>query len=71
MSNDHRFVLGHNVRLVGSTERGQVIARAHYLETAAPQYLVRYVAGDGRLTEAWWSEHALIDDDQVDQGVGA
>lgn len=53
------FALGEQVRLVGSDEHGTVIARAEYAESAR-NYLIRYRAGDGRLTESWWSEPAIV-----------
>ncbi len=40
-------------------ERCTVIGRAHYLDSN-PQYMVRYVAADGRMTECWWAESALV-----------
>ena len=52
------FALGQTVGLIGSDERGSVIARAEYSENGR-SYLVRYRAGDGRLTEAWWNEPAI------------
>lgn len=52
------FALGQKVNLVGSNERGTVIGRAEYAESAR-SYLIRYRAGDGRLTESWWSEPAI------------
>ncbi|MGX9980301.1 hypothetical protein [Methylobacterium fujisawaense] len=52
------FALGEPVSLVGSDECGTVIARAEYRESCR-NYLVRYRAADGRLTEAWWSEAAI------------
>lgn len=52
------FALGEPVGLVGTDERGTVIARAEYSESSR-NYLVRYRAADGRLTEAWWSEAAI------------
>ncbi|MCJ2020592.1 hypothetical protein MKK84_24715 [Methylobacterium sp. E-065] len=52
------FGLNQTVSLVGSDERGTVIGRAEYAENGR-SYLVRYRAGDGRLTEAWWNEPAL------------
>ena len=56
--NEFEFLLGLWVRLVGSTETGQIIGRAEYLH-GENQYQVRYRAGDGRLTEAWWGASAL------------
>jgi len=52
------FGLRQLVGLVGSDERGTVIGRADYAENGR-SYLVRYRAGDGRMTEAWWNEPAL------------
>lgn len=51
--------LGEQVEL-NSGEKGVVIARAEYLESE-PSYLIRYVAADQRLTEAWWSGQAIKD----------
>jgi len=53
------FALGEQVGLVGSDEHGTVIAQAEYAESAR-NYLIRYRAGDGRLTESWWSETAIV-----------
>ncbi|MGU3475684.1 hypothetical protein [Methylobacterium sp. D48H] len=52
------FSLGQPVGLVGTDERGTIIARAEYAESSR-NYLVRYRAADGRLTEGWWSEAAI------------
>lgn len=52
------FDLKQRVRLVESGETGEVIGRAQYVESA-DVYLVRYVAADGGLVEAWWSESTL------------
>lgn len=51
------FKLGERVKLE-SGETGTITGRAHYLD-ANPSYYVRYVAGDGRMVEAWWNESAL------------
>ena len=56
--NEFEFNLAQTVRLVDSTETGTVIARAECLH-GENQFLVRYRAGDGRLTEAWWGASAL------------
>lgn len=56
--NEFEFNLAQIVRLVDSTETGTVIARAEYLN-GENQFFVRYRAGDGRLTEAWWGASAL------------
>ena len=53
-----RFHIGERVGLIESDERGVVIARAEYA-TSENGYLVRYCAGDHRMTEAWWGESAL------------
>ena len=52
-----QYELDANVKLL-SEEKGQVIGRAEYT-SSAPAYLIRYVAGDGRLVEAWWQESAI------------
>jgi len=53
------FELGQRVAILGS-EVGDVIGRAEYHQgEMVNQYWVRYVAGDGRAVEAWWSEKAL------------
>jgi hypothetical protein len=54
-----KFELSEKVRLAGSTEHGEVRGRAEYVDRGPPSYLVRYVAGDGRLVESWWNEDAL------------
>lgn len=56
--NEFEFNLDQPVRLVGSAETGKVVARAEYLH-GENQFYVRYRAGDGRLTEAWWGASAL------------
>ena len=56
---DFKHALGDQVGLNGSAEEGEVIAIALHREGSVRQYLVRYLAGDGLLTEAWWSESAL------------
>ncbi|SCM79846.1 Bacteriophage protein (modular protein) [uncultured Pleomorphomonas sp.] len=57
MSN-FKFKLGAIVALTHSPETGEVIGRAEYT-TTENNYLVRYRAGDGRQTEAWWGESAI------------
>lgn len=42
-----------------SGESGEIIGRAEYT-TGQPSYMLRYVAKDGRLTEAWWTEDAIM-----------
>lgn len=53
-----KHALDAEVSLTASGESGRVVARAEYTN-AADSYLVRYKAGDGRQTEAWWSEDAI------------
>jgi hypothetical protein len=52
------FELGQLVKLERSSEEGVVTGRAEYA-TSEPSYYVRYLAGDGRQTEAWWGESAI------------
>jgi hypothetical protein len=52
------FKLGDQVKLATSSETGTVIGRAHYVNQD-PQYYVRYLAADGRQTEAWWAEDGI------------
>lgn len=53
-----KFNLGDTVQLALSDEVGQVIGRAEYSESGQ-QYYVRYLAGDGRQVDAWWTAQAL------------
>ena len=53
-----KFELQQTVTIAASGEAGEVIGRAEYT-TSESSYLVRYKAGDGRATEAWWNESAL------------
>lgn len=57
MQTSPQHCLGRSVTLL-SGETGTVIGAAVYTE-AEPQYLVRYVAADGCLTEAWWNAAAV------------
>jgi hypothetical protein len=58
--NDFKFKLGDTVALSESPrETGTVIARAEF-QHSENSYLIRYCAGDGRQTECWWSESAII-----------
>lgn len=50
--------LGQTVQIAMSEEKGEVIGRAEYT-ASENNYLVRYVAADGRAVEAWWLESAL------------
>lgn len=53
-----KFDMGKLVRLELTSEEGRVIARAEY-EACENNYLVRYVAADGRQVENWFNESAL------------
>ena len=53
------FRLGDQVRLLLSSEQGEIIGQSRY-SNASPSYFVRYLAGDGRQTENWISEEALV-----------
>ena len=61
MSESPKFAFALRDRLViaCSGEAGTVIARSEYVDYAAPQYLLRYKAADGRATDAWWPQSAL------------
>lgn len=52
------FELNEAVRLEMSGEHGRVIGRAEYAHVP-PQYLVRYVAADGRQVEEWFDSTAI------------
>lgn len=52
------FELGQAVALKQSREAGFVIGRAEFQESS-PSYQVRFLAGDGCLTEAWWPASAI------------
>ena len=56
--NPFSFALRQPVKLKGSGEVGHVIGRAEFAESV-PSYQVRFVAGDGCLTEAWWPASAI------------
>ncbi len=53
-----KFELEATVGIKASQESGEVVARSEY-STNENQYLVRYMAGDGRAVESWWGESAL------------
>lgn len=53
-----RFELRQEVSLSESEEQGIVIGRAEY-SNSDNSYLIRYVAGDGRQVEVWWTEDAI------------
>lgn len=52
-----KYEMGKQVEL-RSGESGEIVGRAEYAASES-QYLVRYVAADGRLTECWWNESAI------------
>jgi hypothetical protein len=54
-----KFQMLQEVRLVQSEEHGAVIGRAEYHFGNESNYLVRYVAADGRQIEGWHAESAL------------
>jgi hypothetical protein len=56
-----KFELGAPVRLSKSEEKGNVTARAEY-ENSENQYLIIYLAADGRQVDAWWAESQLRQD---------
>ena len=58
MNKGFKYNLSDYVGLIGSDENGQIIGRSEYVNSE-PQYLIRYMAADGRLVEAWWDEDAL------------
>ncbi|MBD9395166.1 hypothetical protein [Acidovorax sp. ACV01] len=53
------FNLNQTVTIAASGECGVVIGRAEYANSCN-NYYVRYKASDGRATEAWWTEDALV-----------
>lgn len=56
--NVFEYELGAQVTISVSNESGTIIARAQHSNTDN-QYLLRYMAGDGRAVEAWWDVAAL------------
>lgn len=59
MSN-FKFQLGQKVKLALSEEKGIVIGRAEYSDSAN-NYGIQYVAADGRQVTDWWVESAITD----------
>lgn len=53
-----KFHVGQGVKIADGNEIGKVIGRAEY-DYSENGYLIRYVAGDHRAVEAWWTESAL------------
>lgn len=58
MKKQFEHSIGAHVELAMSKEKGRVVARAKF-ETGVRQYLVRYVAADGRQVEGWFESDAL------------
>jgi hypothetical protein len=54
-----RFEIGALVTFSKSKEKGDVVARCEY-DHDESRYLVRYVAADGKQTESWLVESALL-----------
>lgn len=54
-----KFNLKDPITITVSGEKGEVVGRAQYVDSCAPDYLVRYKAADGRAVESWWKETAL------------
>lgn len=54
-----KFNIGDRVTISESGETGEVHGRAEYA-TAENNHYLRYKAADGRATEAWWPESALV-----------
>lgn len=52
------YKLGDGVSLKLSGEAGEIVGRAHYTNMN-PQYLVRYIAADGRQIESWLAEDSI------------
>ncbi len=53
-----KFELNQSVKIMASSEHGEVIGRAEYAH-CENCYLLRYKAGDGRAVESWWTESAI------------
>jgi hypothetical protein len=56
---DFAFNIGDLVQISCSGETGVVIGRAEH-QYAQNQYYIRYKAADGRATDQWWDESALV-----------
>lgn len=55
----NRRVFGTRVRLTQSGETGVIAAFASYRRDRLPQFLVEYVAADGRATTGWFYKDQL------------
>ena len=53
------FNIGDVVQLVESSETGRVIGRAEF-EYSHNSYYIRYLGGDNRQVEEWWTETAIV-----------
>jgi len=60
MNPKFRFELKQAVIITGSEENGIIIGQGCYTN-CNNQYLIRYLAGDGRMTEKWWDEDAIVE----------
>lgn len=68
-----KFKLNHEVIIAASGECGVIVGRAEYTD-GKPQYLIRYMAADGRAVEQWWNQsalttHALLTQQVQDMGA--
>lgn len=54
-----KFPMNYTVKIAASGETGTIVGRADYA-TSENCYYIRYKAADGRATEAWWPESALV-----------
>lgn len=63
-----KFKLNCEVIIAASGERGVVVGRAEFTD-GKPQYLIRYMAADGRAVEVWWNQSALTTHDLLKQQV--
>ena len=53
-----KYVLGQTVQVTISKEKGYIKARAEY-KNISNQYLIHYLAADGRAVDAWFEEGDL------------
>jgi len=57
-----KFELGQRVKLKLTSESGEIVSRAEH-QDCTQNYLVRYIAADGRQVENWHWESALVEAD--------
>lgn len=50
---------GQAVRVIASDERGVIVAFCSNMRMKQKQFLVEYVAGDGRFIDAWFFEDQI------------